>query len=76
MGLLGRFWERYSYIDPSHAAHAKAPDDRARTIPVLLHGDEGRGLAKVPVLVESLQPLISWMGGDVLNSLGRLGTAR
>ena len=42
------------------------------TIPLCFHGDEGRGLAKVAINIDSFQPVISWMGEHALNMLGSL----
>ena len=70
--MFSRFWERFRAVDPTHPVHSKSPEDISMTIPVSIHGDEGRGLAKVPV-IESIQPCIPWMGETQLNSLGCLG---
>jgi len=55
--MLKTFWDRYSNIDPN------VPANRSTTIPIYLHGDEGRGLAKRPLLVISYQPVMGWTGG-------------
>ena len=68
---FSRFWERYQNVDPKHAVYAeKTAEERSLTLPVAVHGDEGRGLGKAPVLVETFQPLISFLGESVQNSLG------
>ena len=71
--MFSRFWDGFCLADPLHPIHGRSPEEKSRTIPVAIHGDEGRGLAKVPVMIESVQPIVSWMGEDVVNSLGSLG---
>ena len=71
--IFATFWSRYRTFDGEHAIYSKPEAARAMTIPVCVHGDEGRGLGKIPVLVESYQPLLSWLGEDVVNTLGFLG---
>ena len=71
--MLSRFWERYQVVNADHAIYSeKSVEQRAFTIPVAVHGDEGRGLAKLPVLVESYQPILPGCGEDKLNLVGRL----
>lgn len=65
--MLSRFWAKYATVDPD------APRIPQRTIPYLLHGDEGRGQLKRPLLVISYQPIISWSGEDFVNSKKRFG---
>ena len=75
--MFADFWKRYENVDGSHCVFAsKSLEERAYTIPFCLHGDEGRGLNKTPVMIESYQPLIPWMGENSLNCLGILGIAR
>ena len=71
--MFTRFWQRYRSADPSHVAYEKTDHQLVTTIPISIHGDEGRGLGKVPVLVESYQPVIPYMGENVLNVKGFLG---
>ena len=71
--MFALFWKRFRVSDPEHPVyHQKTEAERCLTIPMSFHGDEGRGLAKVPLLVESYQPVISWLGPNVVNSLGHL----
>ena len=74
-----RFWERYRSFEPNHAVYigdtAKSTAELRRTIPFCVHGDEGRGLCKVPVQIESFQPVIPFLGEDELNMLGHPGYA-
>ena len=71
--VFSRFWERFR---PSNATHdiysKKTAAERARTIPLCIHGDEGRGLAKVPVLVTNFQCVVPWLGENHLNTHGLL----
>lgn len=55
--MLETFWNRYSNIDPN------VPAIPSCTMPMYLHGDEGRGLGKRPLLVISYQPVMGWTGG-------------
>ena len=61
--MFKEFWSRYAFVDND----APPPHPEA-TIRVLLHGDEGRGQAKQPILVISYQPIIGWRGEHRLNS--------
>ena len=69
-GMFARFWERYKGLCKDHPVHQKPAAQQMRTIPIAFHGDEGRGLCKEPVLVESYQPVIPWSGEDNLNMRG------
>lgn len=60
--MLERFWERYAYVDSDRPTHPR------RTIPYFLHGDEGRGQCKRPLLILSFQPVLGWSGEDHVNS--------
>jgi len=57
---LQTFWERWKETDPDFCLYKDFPDKRAwRTaVPVAVHGDEGRGRLKRPVLVVSVQSII------------------
>lgn len=61
--MFSCFWQRYSKIDPT-----AAPAHPAQTIPIYLHGDEGRSLGKRPLLVISFQPVMGWLGGNCVPS--------
>ncbi|CAE7759824.1 unnamed protein product, partial [Symbiodinium necroappetens] len=75
--MFARFWERYEAVNPEHPLFfAKTWEQRRHCIPVAVHGDEGRGLGKHPVLVESYQPLLPWSGEDKLNMVGHSYTTR
>ena len=68
--MFNRFWARYAHVDASHPVFSKTASERCRTIPICAHGDEGRGVAKLPVLVAAYQPVIPWSGENCLNSKG------
>lgn len=44
--LLSCFWERWRHCHPNHVAFTKSNADLSITIPMLMHGDEGRGYKK------------------------------
>lgn len=70
---LARFWNRFEKADGESTPHP------TRTIPFFVHGDEGRGQLKRPVLVLSFQALLGWKKDvhltmdDLLNSKKILG---
>jgi len=68
VSMFTRFWERFKSVDPSHPIYQKCEKQRGYTIPIALHGDEGRGLAKVPLLVLAYQVIIPYSGENELNS--------
>ena len=41
--MFSRFWQRYSYVDG-----CLVPESPGTTIPIFIHGDEGRGQCKRP----------------------------
>ena len=72
---LQEFWARYRAIDPTHPVYCSdtLERDHCYTIPFLLHGDEGRGRTKQPVLVISFQGVMSHHGKEKSNISGCLG---
>ena len=60
--MLTEFWDHHQYVDATPAR------DPGRTIPIYIHGDEGRGQVKRPVMVCSFQPCIGWDYNGQLNS--------
>lgn len=60
------FWEKYRQIDGSHPIYSES-FDYSSCIPVLLHGDEGRGHLRRPFLVLSFQCLIGHHGPETVN---------
>lgn len=66
--MFATFWSNFQTIQPSHPIYSqKSDEERRRCIPYAWHGDEGRGLCKVPLLVLSYQVLIPFTGPDNLN---------
>ena len=59
--VFATFWQQYRNYDPEHPVFCEAFDMKA-CIPYMLHGDEGRGLARKPLMIISWQPLISHRG--------------
>lgn len=56
---LQLFWERWGQTDPNFGFLRDFPKSEWRSaIPVALHGDEGRGRLKKPVMILSLQPVL------------------
>ena len=56
------------------AQTGEGPETPSRCIPLFLHGDEGRGQCKRPVLVVSFQCVIGWSGDENVNSKKRHAT--
>ena len=74
--MFEEFWDNYEYLGGDHPVfHLKSREERTRCIPLMLHGDEGRGLAKVPLLVISFQLMIPFSGPNDLNCSKYLGFA-
>ena len=70
--MLAEFWHRYEGVDPNHKVHLKSAEEKSRCIPMALHGDEGRGLAKTPLMVWSFQVIIPCSGPNNLNTTKHL----
>ena len=64
--MFTEFWDRHSRSGGS------IPERPGQTLPIWLHGDEGRGLGKKPLLVISFQPVIGWKGPTAVTSSGHL----
>lgn len=72
--LFDQFWNDYQCCDPSHPVFTQVEEaQRCLFLPFTFHGDEGRGRNKVPVLIESFCPLISYKGIRFTNLSGTLG---
>ena len=67
--MFVQFWDRFKYSRPDLDIYSQ-PWDRGYCLPVALHGDEGRGKLKRPVLVVGYQPIISHKGPSYINSSG------
>lgn len=65
--MLETFWKNHAYINDHQPAVPR------RTIPMYLHGDEGRGQGKRPLLVIGFQPIVGWAGVEHVNSSKYLG---
>ena len=72
--LFRWFWKRFRECDPSHPIF-NLETDYSLCLPIMTHGDEGRGLRSQAFMVESWQFVISHMGPLVCNTSGRLGLA-
>lgn len=56
---LGTFWDRFKERNPEHVAFTRGPSFPLDSlIPVLFHGDEGRGLKKKQIMVLSTHGLL------------------
>ena len=62
--MFRAFWSDYRRVDPTHPIFHREgdPDDYDMFLPYTIHGDEGRGKAKIPVMVESFCPVIGMRG--------------
>ena len=71
---LQSFWAKYEAADPDHPVFQDESlrKDLSCTIPYLLHGDEGRGRMKQPILVIAFQGVLSHLGINRLNESGYL----
>ena len=67
--LLRTFWSRYKLVDDSHPLFNSKLDPEV-VLPFYLHGDEGRGRVKKPLLTISFQMVLSHYGPHRLNSSG------
>ena len=65
--MFEHFWDSYSASVEHHPVLARPRHERRRFIPIAIHGDEGRGLAKVPLLVIAYQAVIPHNGPNALN---------
>ena len=72
---LRTFWQNYRAIDKDFPMFTEMPESKwGSLIPVAIHGDEGRGRLKNPVMVVSLQSLLP-LHGKKTNMQGLLGFA-
>ena len=61
--MLQTFWNRFRDIKPDHCVFSSSKP-LARCIPFMTHGDEGVTHRRVPFMVQSWQPVISFLGPD------------
>ena len=66
------FWAKYKVIDPNHPIYAQKLDVQG-CIPIMFHGDEGRGHLKRPYLVIAWQPVVGFCGLSAVNDTSFLG---
>ena len=62
---LFTFWSNYKVIDPTCPFYERGGNDEdswSCTIPLAIHGDEGRGRAKQPVMIVAVQPILPLLG--------------
>ena len=66
--MFERFWARFkeTNLDP-----LVSPKEPRRTIPIYIHGDEGRGGVHRPIMIISCQPVIGSKGESTTNSHGQ-----
>ena len=66
---LAMFWETYLKTDPMVKPGAPPPE---RTVPLYIHGDEGRGKYRLPIMIQAIQAVVSFKGPAFKNSSGQL----
>ena len=72
--MLEDFWCKYMSCKPDFKlAEGLRPK---YCIPIAVHGDEGRGKVKRPIMVLSWQPVLSWKGPEFVNMGGSSMTTR
>ncbi len=60
---LLQFWENYRVVDPDFSFYRTIPKCEWDTcIPIAIHGDEGRGKAKAPIMVVTTQVIMPLKG--------------
>ena len=70
--MFSEFWQRFRYVRPDLDIYSESNVDFSMCIPIGMHGDEGRGKLKRPVLILAYQPIISHRGPGYTNSSGNL----
>ena len=65
--VLEKFWTVFQPFQADHPIYQKSADHRKMAVPLAVHGDEGRGLAKTPLLVISFQVLLPFTGATDLS---------
>ena len=68
--MLSIFWTKFLKSNPEVDLQGVNPEV---AIPVCVHGDEGRGKVRRPIMVLAFQPMVSWLGPAVVNSSGNPG---
>ena len=67
--LFRSFWRKYQASNPSFEFFQRPDyqDVAGLSVPILIHGDEGRGSCKRPIMCISIQPLIGLCGLQKVN---------
>ena len=73
-GMLELFWRRFKYFRPDLDIYKEEAFNPCMAIPMGLHGDEGRGKLKRPIMVVGAQPIISHLGAGYTNAKGHIGS--
>ena len=70
--MFRQFWKNYYNLDPGHECYVKFKKfaDMGSLIPYCIHGDEGRGKAKNPILITAYQFVIGVHGEQHTNMKG------
>ena len=55
---VSAFWALYKFVQPGHEVYKKDPGQLAFTLPLLVHGDEGRYLKKSNYMVCMLECIL------------------
>ena len=66
---LASFWQLYRAVDPNHAVYTMHPSRLGSVLPLMYHGDEGRGRLKRAVLVTSFVSALPVSGHPFLSHL-------
>lgn len=71
---LTTFWDDYLKTPSSdgHPMLEPGAPPRDRTVALYIHGDEGRGKKRLPIMIQAIQPVVSYKGPDFKNSSGPL----
>ena len=68
------FWTKFQQVDPAFGFFQSVrPSEWDHCIPIALHGDEGRGKQKQPVMVIGIQAVLPTFHGKT-NMEGHLGS--
>ena len=70
--LFSWFWATYKGFDGGHPIYEMPDLDLSLCIPIMTHGDEGRGLCSQAFMVQSFQFVISHLGPFTTNTSGCL----
>lgn len=60
---LHKFWENYRVVEPDFPFFQNVPKKEWKTcIPLAIHGDEGRGRSKSPIMIVTVQAIMPLVG--------------